>query len=316
MLIKGHTNIAFYGYGQSRKPIDRLQPGTRTWLDELSKQLQKKSMHNNDIYHVYDANQATTQHQNNSKYLVCRHPPAKIITQIEPEIIFNIGAGFDNLTKMKHTGECALLKTIPIVKLDNQDMIHKMTCYILNSVQKDAANIGILGCGHLGSNIAIALSNHGHHVSTWSKSKKNIPGVASYSHFQLNEFFKQNKIVINLLPLTSETKHIINKQTLHLMPYGSYIINVGRGEHVHQEDLLECIDSGHIAGAKLDVLMNEPVPDDHPLKQHPNIMITDHTAAPIGLQESMECIANKIIQIEENRIPHHDISGYIHPSMH
>lgn len=99
---------------------------------------------------------------------------------------------------------------------------------------------------------------------------------------------------MNLLPLTPDTTNLLNHDTLSRLQPGGYIINVARGAHLVDDDLLALLDSGHLAGALLDVFRTEPLPADHPFWRHPKITITPHTSARTLRSESIAQIAGKI----------------------
>jgi glyoxylate/hydroxypyruvate reductase A len=103
-------------------------------------------------------------------------------------------------------------------------------------------------------------------------------------------------VVVCMLPLTEETTNILNRSNMQKLPQGAYIINVGRGAHIAEPDLLPLIKSGHIAGATLDVFRNEPLPAQHPFWQEPRITITPHISALTLRRESVEQMVGKMRQ--------------------
>ncbi|KAA3627486.1 MAG: glyoxylate/hydroxypyruvate reductase A [Bacteroidetes bacterium] len=140
--------------------------------------------------------------------------------------------------------------------------------------------IGIMGMGQLGQSLAQNLIALGFKVSGWSNSKKNIPGVKSYAgSTDLPGFLNQTDILICLLPLTNKTRGMLNKKTFVQLPKNAFIINVARGDHLVEGDLIEFIDTGHLSGAALDVFSKEPLPQEHPFWGHPKIHITPHIAS-------------------------------------
>lgn len=144
----------------------------------------------------------------------------------------------------------------------------------------ESTKVGILGLGVLGASVAETLSQNGFQVSGWSGSAKDISGVESFhGEAQLDDFLKESEVLVCLLPLTSETENILNKELFQKLPEGAYIINVARGNHLVEEDLLEMIDNGHLSGASLDVFRKEPLTEDHPFWKHPKVKITPHIAS-------------------------------------
>ena len=95
----------------------------------------------------------------------------------------------------------------------------------------------------------------------------------------MEEFLSKRDILVCLLPLTPETENILNKDLFQKLPEGAYLINVARGKHLVENDLLEMIETGHLAGAALDVFRKEPLPEEHPFWQHPKIQVTPHIAS-------------------------------------
>ena len=141
-------------------------------------------------------------------------------------------------------------------------------------------SVGILGTGAIGDHVAKFLLATGFSVTGWGKNPGN---QKEYKRFhgtdQLDEFLRTPDILICLLPLTPETHGILNKGNLSKLPQGAFLINLGRGPHVVDQDLIEMIDNGHLAGASLDVFDHEPLPEEHPFWSHPAIHITPHVAS-------------------------------------
>jgi glyoxylate/hydroxypyruvate reductase A len=140
--------------------------------------------------------------------------------------------------------------------------------------------VGILGLGILGGSAASALAGLGFDVAGWSRARKSLPGVASYTGEDgLFALLERSEILACLLPLTRDTKGILDGTTLNALPRGAYLINAARGGHVVDDDLLAALDSGHLAGATLDVFNTEPLPIDHPYWTHPKVTVVPHAAA-------------------------------------
>ena len=140
--------------------------------------------------------------------------------------------------------------------------------------------VGILGLGALGGAAARALADLGFSVAGWATHPKSIEGVEAFlGNDGLIPFLERTDILVSLLPLTPATEGIINRATLAQLPKGAYIINAGRGGSVVDDDLIAALDSGHIAGASLDVFRTEPLPADHPFWRHPGVALTPHIAS-------------------------------------
>ncbi len=219
--------------------------------------------------------------------------------QTQLKAIFNIGAGVDALLKRKIPAH------LRIVRLEDAGMAVQMAEYVMMAVMnfyrqlpamklhqsqekwlapvvndRTKMTVGILGLGILGERVAQALQHFEYPVIGWSRSPKNISGVKSYvGPAQLNNFLSQSTILVCLLPLTSETQNILNNSNLSQLPKGAYVINAARGGHLVEQDLINLLDSQHLAGATLDVAQQEPLPAGHPFWHHPKIVLTPHNAA-------------------------------------
>jgi glyoxylate/hydroxypyruvate reductase A len=160
-------------------------------------------------------------------------------------------------------------------------------------------SVGVMGLGVLGERVAKALGVFEFPVNGWSRSAKPLAGIRGFSGAaQFNDFLAASRVLVNLLPLTLDTRDIMNRETLSRLQPGAYVINVARGAHLVEEDLIDLIDSGHLAGATLDVFRTEPLPAEHPFWQHPKITLTPHTSARTLREESIAQIAGKIGALE------------------
>ncbi|MGI9549780.1 MAG: 2-hydroxyacid dehydrogenase [Aurantibacter sp.] len=140
--------------------------------------------------------------------------------------------------------------------------------------------IGVLGLGALGQVLADDLVKFGFRVQGWSNSQKSLDKVQSFAgQEELSAFLQTSEILVCLLPLTAETCGILNKDLFLQLPKGAYVINVARGGHMVDQDLVEMLDNGHLSGASLDVYHEEPLDSDHPFWRHPKIHMTPHYAS-------------------------------------
>jgi glyoxylate/hydroxypyruvate reductase A len=155
--------------------------------------------------------------------------------------------------------------------------------------------IGILGLGELGAGVASHLANAGFAVAGWARTSKQIPGIAAHHGSEgLDALAARSDIIINLLPLTAETENILDRKLFGRMPKGSYLINVGRGRHLVEDDLLVALRSGQLAGATLDVFRKEPLPLEHPFWHEPNILITPHVATSANPETAARQVVENI----------------------
>ena len=254
-------------------------------------------------------------------YAVVWKPPAAMLRgRTELKAIFNLGAGVDAILQL---GD-ALPPTVPLVRIDDAGMADQMAEYVTHAAlgyyrrldehaenirqrqwrfimpyERQDFSIGIMGLGVLGSRIASALAQFNFPLRGWSRTAKQLPGVESFAgDAQLADFLKGTRLLICVLPLTPHTQDILNRQTLSALAPESYLINVARGAHLVEEDLLALVQSGHIKGATLDVFRQEPLPADHPFWNEPRIVITPHMSAMTLRADSVRQISNKIAAIE------------------
>ncbi|RYY48395.1 MAG: glyoxylate/hydroxypyruvate reductase A, partial [Comamonadaceae bacterium] len=159
--------------------------------------------------------------------------------------------------------------------------------------------VGVMGMGVLGRRVAQALAGFEFPVLGWSRSQREAAGVRCYAgESELSAFLAASRVLVCLLPLTPATANILNRETLSRLQPGGYVINVARGGHLVDEDLLALIDTGHLAGAALDVFREEPLPAQHPFWAHPKIVVTPHTSARTLRDETIAQIAGKIRAFE------------------
>jgi glyoxylate/hydroxypyruvate reductase A len=252
-------------------------------------------------------------------YAVVWAPPQQFFDeQSQLKAVFNIGAGVDALLKL------TLPPQAQIVRLDDAGMSVQMAEYVCHAVirhfrefdayeagtrqgkwsfRKPRARaefpVGIMGLGVLGERVAHALGTFEFPVNGWSRSPKVVDGVRCFSGAQgFKDFLAASRILVCLLPLTPDTRDIMNRDTLSQLQSGGFVINVARGAHLVDEDLLALLDSGHLAGATLDVFRTEPLPSDHPFWKHPCITVTPHTSARTLRSESIAQIAGKLAAMQ------------------
>jgi len=154
----------------------------------------------------------------------------------------------------------------------------------INTPYTPSVDVLVLGLGYMGAEIARKLSLFGFKVRGWSRSRKNIPGVMCYAGAHeclLTSAVPSCSYVINALPLTNETKGILNRDLFDQLKNGACLVNVGRGGHVVEDDLLAALGSGRLSHAYLDVFDTEPLPQPHPFWGHPQISITPHVAGEL-----------------------------------
>lgn len=159
--------------------------------------------------------------------------------------------------------------------------------------------VGILGLGELGRACARALVALNFNVSGWSRSQKSLPGVTCLSADEgLGQILEQSEIIILLLPLTTATENLINRDRLSRMRKGAFLLNPGRGALIEDAALLDALDSGQVAHATLDVFRTEPLPQNHPFWAHPGVTVTPHIASETRPDTASQVIAENIRRSE------------------
>ncbi|NQW10349.1 MAG: glyoxylate/hydroxypyruvate reductase A [Alphaproteobacteria bacterium] len=158
--------------------------------------------------------------------------------------------------------------------------------------------VGILGLGALGTEAATTIAALGFDVAGWSRTAKGIANVTSYAGPDaLDAFLARTDILCCMLPLTPETTDLINADLLAKLPKGAFVVNSGRGAQLVEDDLLAALDSGHIAGAALDVFRVEPLPGDHPFWVHPKVQVWPHVSAQTNAESGADQVAENIRRI-------------------
>lgn len=257
-------------------------------------------------------------------------PPQQFIDEQQGlQTLFNTGAGVDALLQLK------LPPGLRIVRLDDAGMAVQMAEYVCQALVRHFREldvyeaetragrwafrkprsradfpVGILGLGVLGQRVARAVSHFEFPVRGWSRTSRELPGVACFhGEAGLGEFLAGTRVLVCLLPLTEQTRDILSRRTLGQLLPGGYLINVARGAHLVDEDLLALIEEGHLAGATLDVFRQEPLPPEHPFWRQPKITLTPHTSARTLRDETIAQIARKIRALQRGEA----IAGVVDP---
>jgi glyoxylate/hydroxypyruvate reductase A len=167
-----------------------------------------------------------------------------------------------------------------------------------------AIAVGVMGLGTLGSNAADALRRLGFRVSGWSRSRKQIEGIDCFhGQGQLDAFLQRTDILVCLLPLTADTRQILDRGVFAKLnrnsPMGApVLINAGRGGLQNEADILRCLDDGTLGAVSLDVYATEPLPADSPFWTHPNVVLTPHNAADTDPDQISKYVARQIERFE------------------
>jgi glyoxylate/hydroxypyruvate reductase A len=142
-----------------------------------------------------------------------------------------------------------------------------------------SCRVGVMGLGELGGRVALALATQGYSVSGWSRTHRKFPGIESFAgHQQRDVFLAGLDILVCLLPLTEQTRGILNAATFAALRPGAALVHCGRGEHLDTGALASTLRSGHLRGAIVDVFPNEPLAAGDPLWTTPGLWVTPHMA--------------------------------------
>ena len=165
-----------------------------------------------------------------------------------------------------------------------------------------AAVVGVLGLGVIGADCAAKVAGLGFAVRGWSRAPRTLPGIECFHGADgLEAMLAECRFLVCLLPLTPETRGIINARTLAALPRGAYVINAARGRHVVDADLLAALDSGQLAGAMLDVFNQEPLPAEHPYWTHPKVTVTPHIAGLCVPRRMAPQIVENVRRVRDGR---------------
>jgi glyoxylate/hydroxypyruvate reductase len=254
---------------------------------------------------------------------VWKPAPGELAAFPNLKVIFNLGAGVDALMADKS------LPNVPLVRVAVDDLTARMTEYVvlhvlmhhrqelyLRESQREkhwapkyqwvagAISVGIMGLGTLGADAAEVLHRIGFRVTGWSRSEKRIDGIACFHGADgLDAFLRRTDILVCLLPLTPDTRHILNRDVFAKLnrnsPMGApVVINAGRGGLQNEADIIACLDDGTLGGASLDVFEQEPQPQDSPFWTHPKVVLTPHNAADTDADSISRYVAQQIDRFE------------------
>lgn len=263
-------------------------------------------------------------------YALVWRPPAEMLAPRDGlKAVFNLGAGVDALLALEHARPGTLQPDVPLVRLEDTGMAQQMIEYIAYGVlrylrrfdeyaalqrearwqplamrERGAFVVGVLGLGVLGAQVARALAALGLTVRGFSRGAKTIDGVATWAgtpragDAAFDAFASGVKVLVNLLPSTPDTEDVLNSGTFSRLAPGAFLINVARGAHLVEADLLDALADGRIEAALLDVCREEPLPATHPFWRHPRITLTPHVSADTEREAAVVQIAAKIAAFE------------------
>ena len=249
------------------------------------------------------------------RYLAAWQPPEDLATRFPNlEVLFATGAGTD------HFDFSVIPDTLPVVRMVESGIIKGMVEYVslaVLSIHRDwrtyldqqregnwqvhrvhpasSRRVGVLGLGVLGRAVLEKLGGFGFSCAGWSRSPQQIADVECYAGADgLQQFLARTDILICLLPLTDSTRGILSKPLFDRLPQGAAVINVGRGGHLVQQDLLQALDEGQVGKAILDVCEPEPLPPGHPFWAHPKVELTPHIASMTQPETAVDVVIDNI----------------------
>ena len=247
--------------------------------------------------------------------LVWKPEPGFLASLPNLKVIFSIAAGVDHILSDPRRP-----KQLPVVRMVDDYLKDMMAEYAVLGVlhfhrympryqaqQRERrwergwplytpeTTVGVLGLGEIGAHVARRLAGLGFQVRGWSRTEKQVEGVACcHGEDGLLAMLPQCSYLVGVLPLTAHTRGVFNARTLAALPEGAVVVNLGRGGHVVDDDLLAALDGGHIAGAFLDVFNEEPLPADHPYWTHPKVVVTPHVAGELVPKSCAKSVARNV----------------------
>ncbi len=255
--------------------------------------------------------------------LVHAPPPGLLASLPNLKAIFSQWAGIDHLASDPE------LPRVPVIRMVERSMTATMTAHVVQQVldlhtqaldyraqqaarvwrQRDLKapwerRVGLLGLGVLARDAAEKLAALGFEVAGWSRSPKEIAGIACYrGEAGLTAFLARSDILVCLLPMTEATRGILDRALFARLPKGAALVNCARGGHLVEEDLLAALETGQISAAALDVFNEEPLPPEHPFWAHPRVVVTPHVAAFSVPATAIESVAGNIHRMEAGEAP-------------
>jgi len=275
------------------------QTDPQPWANALRAQLPKSPI---EIY-------PEVRHPEEIRFILCWKPERALFERFPNlEVVQSLGAGVDHILDTQKLLEKTIVARIVDPRLST-DMWEFLLALCMNQIrqlplyqrQQDRkiwqghsyksiteTTVSILGLGQIGGDVALRFAQLGFKVQGWSASPKSLLGVRCLDGLNaLPNLLGNTDILINLLPLTPQTRGILGHQNLQHLKSSAYLINVGRGGHLVEADLLDLLERGHLAGAALDVLSREPLPTDHPFWEHPKITLTPHIASLTNVETAV-----------------------------
>ena len=306
------------------------------WLDALGAALAARGLRSDLWWRDAARGGIDTAARQADVALVWRPPAALFAEQRALKLVFNLGAGVDALLAMP-----AFPREVTLLRLEDAGMSEALAEYVLAAVlrvyrgfdryalQQRAAQwqplplrergefaVGVLGLGVIGGAIARALARQGFAVRGFARSTRVLEGVQCFAgaldagDAGCARFLDRLDALVGVLPLTASNRGALNAGVFARLARGAHLVNVGRGAHVDETDLLAALDSGQLGGATLDVFAEEPLPPAHPFWSRPQVLVTPHVSAVTQLGPSVQQVAEKLAAWARGD----EVSGVVDPA--
>ncbi len=258
-------------------------------------------------------------------YALVWKPPSGMLASLPRlKAILSLGAGVDHLFE-----DTQLPAGMPITRMVDAGLAVQMAEYAmygvlhfhramdryaamqrervwrqLPAVPPSQRTVGVMGLGVLGGDFACKAQVMGFRVIGWSRRARGLEGVAEHHGMEgLAPFLAATQILVNFLPLTQDTHGILDRNLFAQLPRGAFLVNLARGGHLVENDLIEALDSGQLGGALLDVFVREPLPAEHAFWTHPKIVVTPHIAGQAIADLMVEQVVDNIRRLERGETP-------------
>lgn len=237
------------------------------------------------VDHIFDTNDIT--------------PPVKVVRIIDERLTVDM---------WEYTLAATMAHLKDFAKYNRQERYTYWRQHTYKTIPE--TRVSVMGLGKIGGYVAQQFAKLGFKTQGWSNSSKKIRKVKNFVGMKgLPKMLSKTNILINILPLTTATKGILNQDLLSHLSKGAYLINVGRGGHLVEGDLIPLIDSGQLAGATLDVFEKEPLPITHPFWKHPKIQVTPHVASLTNVESAVNQVVENYLRMMQGQALLNEVSA-------